>query len=376
MIRWARERAELSIDELSKKLGVPQEKIIQWEEGISPISMGHAEDLAKLALIPFGVMFADNAPEVNLPIPDFRTREAEYITVPSPELLDTLNDAKEKQDWYREYLLSEGREPLPFIGKETIKTAPETMAKKILNILNLRSHWRQGNWQNVLSLLINKAEDAGIIVLLNGIVRTNTHRPLDIGEFRGFVLIDEIAPLIFINGQDAKSAQMFTLIHEIAHILLGQSALNDAEMNPRSNTNKYELYCNQVSAEFLTPREYFAQQWKNRLSIDENIDSLSKYFKVSRLVCVSRAFQLHYIDWTTRQTLWDKEMEEIRSRKKKQEGGNFHESQKFRTGRLVAQAVISEVRSNRMLFRDALHLLGFKSVKSLNSFSEIIGAMA
>ena len=376
MIQWARERSELSVDELSQKLRVSREKILQWEEGKKPISMGHAERLAKLALIPFGVLFADNVPDINLPIPDFRTRGAEYIAEPSPELMETINDAKEKQEWYRDYLLSEGHKPLSYVGKESLKTSPEAMAKKILRILGLSSNWRHGSWQKVLSLLINKAEDAGIIVLLNGIVKTNTHRPLDVGEFRGFVLSDEIAPLVFINGQDAKSAQMFTLIHEIAHILLGQSALVDAEMNPSTKANRLERFCNQVSANFLTPKQDFMKFWKSSKSIDENLDYVSRYFKVSRLVCISRAFQLNYIDWPTRQRLWEKEIDEMKSRKKKSDGGNFHESQKFRTGRLVAQAVLSEVRSNRMLFRDAFHLLGVKSVKSLHSFSEIIGSMA
>jgi len=376
MIRWARERAGLSIDEVAEKLKVSNEKVVQWENGEMPISMQPAEKLAKLALIPFGVLFADDPPEVKLPIPDFRTQSAEYIAEPSPELLETINDAKEKQDWYRDYLLSERHEHLNFVGEESIKNDPAKVAKNIYQILNLHDGWRKGNWEGTLSLLIDKTEDAGIIVLRNSIVRTNTHRPLDVEEFRGFILNDDIAPLVFINGKDAKSAQMFTLIHEITHVLLGQSALIDADMNPGTHAHRIERFCNQVAAEFLTPRKDFTQQWNNDRSVDDNIDILSRYFKVSHLVCISRSFQLNYIDWPTRERLWEREIEDIKSRKKDNDGGNFHESHKFRIGRLIAQAVISEVQSNRMLFRDAFHLLGVKSVKTLQSFSEIIGIMA
>jgi len=376
MIRWARERADLSSDKLAEKLKLPLEKVLQWENGEKPISMGYVERLAKLALIPLGVMFADEPPDISLPIPDYRTQGAGYIAEPSPELLETINDAKEKQEWYRDYLLSEGHEPLNFVGKDSTKNHPAKLARKLYRILNLSNQWRQGSWEDTLSLLVEKAEGSGILVLRNGIVKTNTHRPLDVGEFRGFVLCDDIAPLIFINGRDAKSAQMFTLIHEIAHIFLGQSALVDAEMNLSDKANRIELFCNQVAAEFLAPKQDYSQRWNKNQSIDENLDKLSRYFKVSRLVCISRAFQLKFIDWPTRRKIWEKEIRDIKSRKKDGKGGKFHESQKFRTGRLIAQAVISEVQSNRMLFRDAFHLLGVRSVESLRSFSEVIGGVA
>lgn len=373
MIRWARERADLSVSDLAEKLDVTEVRVSLWESGKKPISMGHAERLAKLALVPLGVLFADEPPNITLPIPDYRTQKSGSLADPSPELLETILDAQEKQDWYREFLLSEGQEPLSFVGKESLSSSPSHVAKTIYKVLGLTDDWRQGDWKKVLSFLINKAEDAGIVVLLNGIVRTNTHRPLDVGEFRGFVLTDEVVPLVFINGRDAKSAQMFTLIHEIAHILLGQSALVDAEMDIRRNVNKTELFCNQVAAEFLTPKDEYVLHWSYKRSIDENLDLLSKHFKVSRLVCISRAFQLDFIDWPTRQKLWGKEMEEIKLRKRDSKGGDFHESQKFRTGRLIAQAVISEVHSNRMLFRDAFRLLGVSNVKSLRSFAQVVG---
>lgn len=377
LICWARDRAGLSSEDLAQKLKVSLEKVLQWEKGENPITMGQAEHLAKLALIPFGVMFLDEPPEITLPIPDFRTHGDGYIAEPSPELLETINDAKEKQEWYRDYLLSEEHAPLDFVGTASTKTSPGELAQKISLILGLNGQWRKSNWEDTLALLTEKTEEAGILVLRNGIVKTNTHRPLDVGEFRGFVLNDDLAPLVFINGKDAKSAQMFTLIHEIAHVLLGQSALIDAEMNLSEKANRIERFCNQVAAEFLTPAQEYCQQWSEDRNINENLDVLCRYFKVSRLVCISRAFQLNFIDWPTRQKYWNQEMKDIMARKKDgQAGGNFHDSQKFRTGRLLAQAVISEVQSNRMLFRDAFRLLGVRSVESLQSFADVVGVVA
>ena len=123
--------------------------------------------------------------------------------------------------------------------------APDRIASVMYSSLGIREGWAadSNNWENAFSFLIEAIEEAGILVMANGVVGNNTSRSLDPDEFRGFVLVDKIAPLVFINSSDWKAAQMFTLAHELAHIFIGSSAAFDLkELLPSNDpTEKYAI---------------------------------------------------------------------------------------------------------------------------------------
>lgn len=378
MIRWARERARLSPADLAEKCKTDPETVLKWESGERAITVTKAKQLAKLALIPYGLLFADNPPEDKIPIADYRTHGSAAIRRPSPELLATIDDAKRKQGWYREYLIAEEFSPRDFIGKYDTNADPEFVAQEMKRILRVddTEYSECQNWEGAFRYLVNHAEDAGITVIINSILINNTHRPLDVEEFRGFVLSDSYAPLIFINGKDAKAARMFTLIHEIAHLFIGESGVCDDTLTG-IGTIPQEQWCNQVAAEFLTPKELFLQEWKEGESVDSNLDTIRRRMLVSRLVAIYRAYQLDLISYKEKQEFVSTEMAHFAAIKQKQkdtEGGpNHYVIKRFQTGRNLAQAVISEVRANRMLYRDAFHLLGVKNIEALNRFAGTLG---
>ena len=377
MIQWARERARLSSAELAEKCKTDPDTVQKWESGERAITVTKAKQLAKLALVPYGVLFADNPPEEKIPIADYRTHGSAGIRRPSPELLETIDDAKRKQEWYREYLISEEYSPLDYIGKYDTDADPEFIAQEMKRVLRVDDTEYYGcqNWEESFRYLVNHAEDAGITVIINSMLKNNTHRPLDLEEFRGFVLSDPYAPLVFINGRDAKAARMFTLMHEIAHLLIGESGICDDTLAGNAAIPQ-EQWCNQVAAEFLTPKERFLEIWKEGETADSNLDAIRLRLKVSRLVAIYRAYQLDLISYTEKQEFVATEMVHFAAIKKKQkdaEGGpNHYVMKKFKTGRNLAWAVISEVRANRMLYRDAFHLLGVKNIEALNRFADVL----
>ena len=115
--------------------------------------------------------------------------------------------------------------------------------------------------------------------MVSGVVGANTHRVLQPEEFRGFALSDDLAPLLFVNGADTKAAQIFTLIHEFAHLWLGGSALSDANVADRS-TNTTERWCNEVAGEFLVPTTSLRREYQGDIS-SEALDELARQFSVS-----------------------------------------------------------------------------------------------
>jgi Zn-dependent peptidase ImmA (M78 family) len=170
-------------------------------------------------------------------------------------MLDTIYLCQDRQEWYRGHATAHGYGPVDFVGTATTGDRPALVADRIRSLLSFDVVDRGvfDSWEDALRRLIDRIEGIGVLVMVSGIVGTNTRRVLRPEEFRGFALADPMAPLIFINGSDTKAAQIFTMIHELAHIWLGESALSDAAMTARQG-QEAELWCNQVAAEELVPQ--------------------------------------------------------------------------------------------------------------------------
>ena len=295
LIRWARDRAGFSPVVLLKHFP----KLEKWERGEARPTLRQLENFANKTFTPFGYFFLPEPPEERLPIPDLRTVRDKWAGRPSPNLLETVQIMRRRQDWMREYLIDQGEEPLTFVNSARLTDAPSTVAGNIHDMLGLTSDWarQERTWTDALRTLRTVIEDARIMIVFNGIVGNNTHRKLEVSEFRGFVLCDEYAPLIFINNADVKAAQMFTIVHELAHLWLGQGGVfNLPDMQPEDH--QAEKFCNAVAAEFLIPENALRECWPYATKEDEPFQYLARYFKVSPLVAARRALDLGYINKT------------------------------------------------------------------------------
>ncbi|MDE0103313.1 MAG: ImmA/IrrE family metallo-endopeptidase [Bryobacterales bacterium] len=194
-------------------------------------TLKHLEKLAKATHTPFGYLFLPSPPEEHLPVPDYRSVGSVRQERPSPELLDTLYTMQRRQAWLRESLVENEAEPLDFVGIARLSDDPSDAGRKMRRAIGLDRGWaaKVRDWEDAVSELRRAIEQLGVMAVVNGVVGNNTHRRLSVAEFRGFALTDSYAPLIFVNGADAKSAQMFTLAHELAHVWLGSEGLSGFE---------------------------------------------------------------------------------------------------------------------------------------------------
>ena len=234
---------------------------------------------------------------------------------------------------------------------------------------------RGSNWTEARSRLIDTADRIGVLVMVSGIVGSNTHRKLDPREFRGFALADELAPVIFINGVDTKAAQIFTLAHELVHIGLGDSGVDDVDMSVQV-ANETERWCNEVAAEFLVPVASIRDFRVNRNNLTEQLSRLAREVKVSTLVVLRRLFDAGFFTLEQFRAAYAEELERVLTfmEARSGSGGNFYNTQPLRVSRRFARAIIESTQEGQTLHRDAFKMLGFKRVSTFNELAAHLGA--
>ena len=368
VIEWARQRYHLAIDTAAEKLKIKPDKLEAWEKGDERPTFRQAQRLAQKLRIPFGYLFLSAPPEEKLPLPDLRIVAGTQPHPPSPNFSDLLNDVLRKQQWYREYQESEGAQPVPFIGRFTLSSSPETIAADIRDTLGINDRMRQEseNWEQFLRDFIQKAEGAGILVLRSGIVGNNTYRKLNVEEFRGFAISDDLAPVVFINGQDAKAAQIFTLAHELAHLWIGESGISNPDYRKLSSQQQHliDRFCDQVAAETLLPKQDFLSHWQDNKTLEDNLQALAARYRVSEFVVLRRAYESEKITADDYHTQYQELLADHRRRKSKEGGGNFYLNLLARNSNTLTITLLVATAEGRVSQRDAARLLNVK-VKTL-----------
>lgn len=356
LLQWAQKRARLDPETLHEKF--PQ--LPDWLSGRAQPTIKQLEKFAARTYAPLGYFFLPEPPEERLPIPDYRTVGDRRVERPSPHLLDTIHAAQLRQEWMREFLIARGEPPLAFIGSRTVHDQAEDVANEMRRTLGLEPGWsRQSDtWETALRSLVQAIEGADILVMINGVVENNPHRPLDVREFRGFVLVDSHAPLIFINGADAKAAQMFTLVHELAHLWLGQGGVSGLPELLPSN-HEIELFCNRVAAEFLIPAHDMRTLWTQIARQDDPHRRIARRFKVSPIVAARRALDLDLISRRAYFDFYERYREDAAERRERASGGgNFYLTMGSRLGKRFPAAVYSAAKEGSLPYREAYRLTG------------------
>lgn len=345
----------------------------EWRRGKKHPTLKQLEDFARAVYLPYGYLLLSSPPEEPLPIPDFRTLAGRRVRRPSPNLLDTIHMCQERQDWYREFALAEDYAVLPFVGSVTTEASPESVSAGMRREIGFGIPERQDcrNRDEAVRLLVRRAEDVGVLVMINGVVMNNNNRRLDLGEFRGFALPDRLAPLVFVNGADAKSAQLFTLAHELAHVWLGGSALSNPEIAPGQKLREEEAWCNAVAAEFLVPMDELRAELRTGEDPVAAVPRLASAFKVSNQVALRRLLDGELLTRPDFDAAWAIEIKRAAEISRGGGGGgDFYATALSRASRRFARALVSSTLEGRTLYRDAFHMLGVSKAATFNAVGE------
>ena len=316
------------------------------------------------------ILFLPEPPKDFHPLQDFRKKGSNALSTSS---IFIIREIQQKQAWISEDIKNYNETKLDFVGKFTIKDNPKVVAKHILTTLKINPFNYTTN--NPMKEWILKAESEGIFVSRTSFIHTRL--PLNIEEIQGFAIADNYAPFIFVNSADWLSPQLFTLIHELAHIWIGQSSISnfiDSELKERNKYHPVELFCNEVAANALIPEEFILNLPKNVFNFSEEVFNISKKLGVSSFSFIVRALNLEIITQhkylslkkesdIAFQAFLKKEAEKKIKQKKNKGGPSPYLLRLNRNSRLFTQIVLDGFYGGRIEPNLASNLLNVKSNK-------------
>ena len=370
VLEWAIKRAGVSAESIHKKAE-------QWVSGKARPTFNQAIDLAKTLQIPFGYLWLKEPPREQEIIPDLRTIGNTANPERSLTLKTLLRDAKFKQEWFKDYLTENNIVVERAVGQFTINDDIDEIATDIAEKLKASDVVAKGKRKDdVLRYFIKKAEKLNILVMKNKTLGATKNR-LSLSEFRGFAIYDAAAPLVFINSNDSAAAQIFTLMHELAHLWIGQSGISNLETEGASEV---ELKCNEIAARILMPEVKIRQFFSNGNAANL-LNEASSAFSVSPLSILNRIRNLGLIAHDAYRELYAREQREFsraQTHNDAEDPRGFAPPQKLvrsRNGDLFSFAVVDAVLNGKESYTNGARLLDYRKINIVEKVGKEFGML-
>ena len=337
--------------------------VAAWIDGSKQPTIKQLENFAHKVSVPFGYLFLEKHPKEVIPITFFRTKRNHHPF--NLNIYDTVLMIQRRQDWVSEQKKEDGCDQLDFIGKFTTDSSLEEVVNYVRGLLDYSPNWAfdKKDQGEAVRKLTQAVENAGCFVSFLTQVGNQPKRKIAVDDCRGFALCDAYAPFIFINNADSNTAQVFTLFHEFAHLLLGQSA---GDGNGNSEDNEVEKFCDEVAGNLLVDGELLCHQWSH---YSKDGVRLGHKFRVSPLVIAYRALENTLITedeyWMYYRIYNKKPIPE----KQRSNGGDSYRTAVKRLGYSFLIYIRNAVKSNRLLYSDAYALTGYHG----DMFERLIG---
>ncbi|OHO34705.1 hypothetical protein HMPREF2690_03130 [Corynebacterium sp. HMSC034E11] len=286
VLQWAARRTGLDDDELLKRFP----KFDSWLEGDAQPTLRQAQKLAHQAKIPFGRLLLKEPSGEDTGVADFRIVRNSALGSMSPDLQEVVLKSQQRLAWYSDYAKDEGIEPPVFFASASSSQRPQDVALSIREHLGFDAEAPFPGADKVRALVLSM-EEAGVLVARNSIVESSTKRRLSVDEFRGFTIEDDGFCLVFINTRDAKTAQLFSLAHELGHVVLGKPGVSD-----HTDGVQLERWCNQFASELIAPASAVQKLFDDTMPTKDQVERLARRFGLSREAMLWRLDELELID--------------------------------------------------------------------------------
>lgn len=353
VLKWARESAKMTELIAAAKVSVTVEKLKEWEDGINQPTIRQAQTLAKAYKRPFALFFLPDIPRDFQPLQDFRKSGSKSLTTSS---IFIIREIQQKQAWLSDVYSDNQEEKLQFVGRYTINDNPQDVAKNILETLNINPSFYKSD--NPIKEWIDAAETNGVFISRTSFIHSRLK--LDSDELQGFAIADPYAPFVFVNSEDWNAPQLFTLVHELAHIWIAETGISndvEPEIKNKGKFHPVELFCNEVAANALIPKEIVLNFGAESFRSSKDVFRISKQLGVSSFALLVRALNLNIVSISTYQQLkkqadidfaefLKREAEKKAKQKVKENPGgpNYFLLQLNRNSRLFTQTVLDAFR--------------------------------
>lgn len=366
---WAIEESQKDLEEIENKF----KNIEDWILQTSAPTFRQIQALANFLKVPLGYMFLDKPPETNIIESEFRTIDSK-IPDRSKNLQDVIYNMSRKQAWMSEYRKDHGWDKvIPDYFKNFRQENKIIFSKRAKQFIELDEFWYQEikETREAFNYLREKMESKGIMVMQSGIVGSNTHRKLDIKEFRGFMLYDDLAPLIFINASDSQAGKIFSLVHEYIHLLFEEDDVFTNDDLKSENITEKQI--NEITAEFLIPKDHIEKCWETNEEELVKIDRASKLFHVSKLALAIRLKELGLIGQSLIEKVKEIMESDLENKSASSSGGDYYITHRSRYGDNFIKTVIQGAESGDISYTYAFNLLDAKA-KTYDYFKEDIAS--
>lgn len=349
VLKWARESARMTEEIAAAKVSVTVDRLNEWEEGSSQPTIRQAQTLAKAYKRPFALFFLPDIPRDFQPLQDFRKSGSKKLTTSS---IFIIREIQQKQAWISEVYSDNNEEKLSFVGRFSLKDDPQVVANDILNTLKILPY--EYKTDNPIKEWIDAAESNGIFVSRTSFIHSRLK--LDSDELQGFAISDPYAPFVFVNSEDWNAPQLFTLVHELAHIWIAESGISnevDPDIKQIEKFHPVELFCNEVAANVLMPKNIILDLDNSSFQTSKEVFKVAKQLGISSFALLVRALNLNIISISTYRTLkhqadiefnaYLRKEEEKKAKLKEKEkkgGPNYFLLQLNRNSRLFTQTVL------------------------------------